>query len=346
MSIRIPSILLALALVGCDGKDSTGDDTSTTDVPADTVEDTATDDAPTDVPADTATDAPDDPTCMLPEVPCATSEQACHETPCTPPVSPTCMAGHVVDEAGDPIYCQGVVACAGGACFPGKSDEDGFFAIDIPATGISHLGLYFPGSPPRHTPFCRFDDLCDGPNHLCDPFVLRLAPTTGTAVPEPPGLGEPPPPLTEDVRIEAADTAAVILPAGAELKLPIGAEYWMALTRYPLDEDVPCFVDPENLPLALYVVTPYDTLVIEEGTRIEPVLINAALDLPNTTSLPADTVLDVYVVGGVHPDHADLEEGQWMPLTTATVTTDGTRIQTADGDGLGYLTWFGIYPAS
>jgi hypothetical protein len=235
------------------------------------------------------------------------------------------------------------VACTAGTCYPGNSDENGFFAVPIPATGISDLAIYFPGTP-RHSPFCRWDDLCDGEMRICDPFMLRSAPTSGTEIPSPPAPGDPQPTLTEDIRIEG-DDAAVILPTGAEIKLPIGAEYWLALTAYPLDEDTPCFIDPADPPLALYVVTPYDVLVIEPGTRFDPVLFPAALDLPNTTSLPADTVVDVYVLGGVHPDSAGLHEGQWAPLTTATVTSDGTRIQTGPTEGIGYLTWFGVYEA-
>jgi hypothetical protein len=64
-------------------------------------------------------------------------------------------------------------------------------------------------------------------------------------------------------------------------------EPWVALTRFPLDEHVPCFLDPSNLPLALYAVTPMDTMVIEPGTHLEPILRTARLDLPNETDLAA-----------------------------------------------------------
>ena len=36
--------------------------------------------------------------------------------------------------------------------------------------------------------------------------------------------------------------------------------------------------------------------------------------------------------------------GEWRSWTTATVSADGSRIQTADGEGIAYLTWFGLYP--
>ena len=91
-----------------------------------------------------------------------------------------------------------------------------------------------------------------------------------------------------------------------------------------------------------------DTLFIEPGTMVTPVLRSADLDLPNETGLAAGSVVDVFVLGGAHPQDAGLAEGEWSAVTTATVTvtTEGTRIRTAPGEGLGYFTWFGIYPAT
>ncbi len=329
-------LVAALAFSACDAKSTPSADTSTQDTLADSLDDT-----PVDVPDDTATDASDpvpDPTCHLPDAPCAAPDIACHDTACTPPRNPTCIAGHVVDEAGLPIFCQGVVACTSGTCYPGNTDETGFFSVPIPASSVSYLGIYFPGSPPRHTPFCRYTDLCDGANRLCDPYVLRLAPSSGTPAPD----NET---LTADITVTADDGAVLTLPAGKDLKLPIGAGEWMALTRYPIEEDVPCFIDPDDLPVALYVVTPYDTMVIEPGTRFDPVLAPAELDLPNTSSLAANAPVQFYVLGGVHPEPAGLEEGLWGLFATGTVSADGARIRTDPGQGIGYLTWFGVYLA-
>jgi hypothetical protein len=196
--------------------------------------------------------------------------------------------------------------------------------------------VYFPTNPPRHSPFCFTDALCDGPVHLCTEFVLYPAPTSGTPVPE----GE----LGSEIRVTASDGAALVLPAGSEMRLPIGAPMWLALSRFPLEEHTPCFIDAASPPAALYVVTPLDTMVIEPGTVVEPVMVPAGLDLPNATGLAAGTVVDVFVVGGGHALEAGATEGEWRQWTTATVSADGSRIRTADGEGIGYLTWFGIYP--
>lgn len=329
-SILIGVFVVSVAL-GCNGEAQDEEIDTAVDAVVDVVEETPDDQG------DAAT------TCNLPETPCMAPDASCHETTCTGAVSPECVAGFVVDDTGAPLYCQGGVACAGTRCYPGHSDETGFFAIPIPSGDINVVSLYFAGNEVL-SPFCRYEGLCDGGNRFCEPFVLRSSPTSGTAVP----YDSPDPPtLTEDIRIEASDTGALILPAGAEVKMGIGIfdsgeDEWMALVRYPIDEDVPCFVDPENLPLALYVVWPHDTLVTQADTFTDPVLTNAALDLPNETGLAEGTVVDIYVVGGVHGDYADLDEGEWGPVTTATVTSDG-RIQTHPADGIGYLTWFGVY---
>jgi hypothetical protein len=151
-------------------------------------------------------------------------------------------------------------------------------------------------------------------------------------------------PLTADIRVEADDGAALVLPAGAEVLPPIEAEQWIALTRFPLEEHQPCFVDPASPPLALYAVTPMDTFVIAPGTMVDPDLRPAALDLPNDSGLDPGDEVAVFIVGGGHAADIDAHEGDWIQATTATVSADGTRIQTAPGDGIGYLTWFGVVP--
>ncbi len=111
-----------------------------------------------------------------------------------------------------------------------------------------------------------------------------------------------------------AHQIAVVLAAGDEVLLPLGAAATtVALSRFPLAEHVPCFIDPAHLPLALYVVTPVDSYVIEPGTMVDPVLRSAALDLPNETSLPAGTVVDVFVLGAVHAATAGLVWMRMMP---------------------------------
>ncbi len=277
---------------------------------------------------------------------CMESTEACFEGGChAPPFDTTCIGGTVVDSTGAPKQGQAVVACTEGTCFFGRSDCAGFFTIPIGATSHPDLSVYFPvpmDGVGHHSPFCHYTELCDGSVHMCTDYVLYDAPTTGEAVPESTGPTDPNP-LPAEVRVEASDGGALILHAGDEVDLPLFTDPWVALTRFPLDEHVPCFIDPENLPLALYAVTPMDTMVIDPGTHLDPVFRFASLDLPNETGLAAGTALDVYVLGGVHPVDYGLFEGEWADSADAEVTTDGTRIQTVAGQGVGYLTWIGIY---
>ncbi|MBI4917397.1 MAG: hypothetical protein HY825_16280 [Acidobacteria bacterium] len=342
---------LGLALGwACHGDDGTGDagsrDADAMDGDA-VAEDAAEEEASeagdvVDDPDDGGSDDGDEPThCTPPATPCTTDSTTCQGPAChSPPFATSCVGGSVTDGAGAPLAYQGVALCAGSRCFFGCSDEDGWFAVHLPeGSSVDQLAVYFPSGGRRHSPFCRLQDLCDDAIHVCTEFKLYTAPTGGSDV----GYGE----LAADVRVEAEDGAALVFRAGSEVLLPIEAlTTTVALTRFPLEEHVPCFIDPANLPLALYAVTPMDTLFIEPGTMVTPVLRSTDLDLPNETGLAAGTVVDVYVIGGSHPQDAGLLEGEWRALTTATVTADGTRIRTAPGEGLGYLTWFGIYPTT
>jgi hypothetical protein len=333
--------LLAIASWACDGNGGTSD---TGDHDADAVrDDVAVPDTEADGENPEADDAgPDDagPDDAAPDhaPPCMESSAACVETAChAPPFDPDCVGGTVRDSAGDGIPYQAVALCGGTHCYFGYADVDGFFGVSVPdGVTLADLALYFPSAQPVLTPFCRYDQLCDGAIHLCDDFRLFPAPTAGTDV----GYGT----LAEEKRIVAEDGAMLVFPAGDEVLLPIDAvESWVALSRFPLAEHVPCFVDPANLPLALYAVTPHDTYLIEPGTMTAPVFRPAALDVPNETGLAAGTVVDVYVLGGSHAVDAAMAEGEWRATTTATVSTDGTRIRTAAGEGFGYLTWFALY---
>jgi hypothetical protein len=272
-------------------------------------------------------EAPPPPPCVLPEEPCIS--EACH----APPFALECVGGWILDGAGDPIPGQGVSPCVHDVCYRASTREDGWFAVPLPPDPpIEVIKFSFPGTGPRLRPFCRLDALCDGSVHLCATFVLREGPTSGTAIPE----GE----LAGEIRVEAEDGAALLLPAGAEIEISPGAERWMALSRYPLEEDAPCFVDPADPPLALYAVTPSSSYVFVPSSHT---MTPAGLDLPNPTGLAPGAEVDVWVLGGVYTTHIDIEEGDWIRRAGAVVSMDGARIRTRPGEGIGYLTWFGVY---
>ncbi len=292
-------------------------------------------------------DAPDievqDGPCMLPDVPCV--EEACHE----PPYHIGCVGSTVVDREGNPVTDQRVTLCGGGVCgglvcmAVHLTDTVGWFSVPFPPDVDidSGLGVQFPGRQFLN-PYCRFFDLCDGLVNLCYEFILYPAPTEGTALTVD-GLGA-------DLAIESTDGASLVLPEGARL---VNSEFylpemqWMALSRFPLEEHVPCFLRDQDLPMALYAITPHDSLVLEEGTDVlDESFMHAMLDLPNFEDDPPGTRFDVYIVTGLEATLFDLKLGQWERWTSAVVTPDGGRIQTPPGEGLNYLTWFGIYRSS
>jgi hypothetical protein len=319
-------IAAALAVVGCgDDGDATpddgGGDATEADVPADDGGDVGGEEA--------GDDAADPPRCMEPA-------GTCRDTACSDgPFTVTCLGGTALDPLGAPVADRPVVGCAGGRCFFGRTGSDGFFAVAIVSDPVPGIGLYFPGEEPLLTPFCHIEALCDGAVHACDDYQLYPAPATGTAIP----LGT----LTADLRVSSDDGGAVVLAAGDEVMLPLGVEERLAFTRFPLDEHVPCFIDPDDLPESLYAAYPADTFVIEPGTTALPVLRPVEMDLPNRTGLPAGTAVEFRVVGGSHAADADLEEGVLVPWATGVVGADGTRIATTPGSFEGYFTWFAVY---
>lgn len=277
---------------------------------------------------------------------CMESSTECTGTCKTPPYEIPCVGGVIQNENGDPLPGQTAVVCveytaAPSACRYGTADEMGFFSVRIPdVSTVERVALYFTTDPPHHTPYCELYNLCDGNVRVCEPWTLYPAPTEGTDIPE----GE----LTEDIRIEAEDGAALIFRAGTKVDLPITAMIaglGGSLSRFPLDEgrQLPCFIDSDNPPLALYVFTPIDSMVLDPDI-LEPTPVPASLDLPNDTNLPAGTEVDIFVVGGGHPTVYGTHEGEWSSAVTATVTKNGERIQTADGEGISQLTWFAVYP--
>lgn len=272
-----------------------------------------------------------------PPPPCVGQEAACTAVAChAPPLAPTCLGGLVLDEGGAPLSGQPAVVCAAGRCHSGRTDGAGWFAIPLPSPSVERVAVAFPGTRPLGEPFCPVAALCDGPVATCEPFRLLPAPTSGTPVPAGP--------LAAELRLEADDGGALLLPAGAEVLVPIDREPWIALRRYPLEDDRPCFVDPAAPPLALYAVTPADTYVAERGTWPAPVLAPAGLDLPNDGGLPPGAEVSVRALGGLLAAEAGLVEAEWREVAVATVTEEGARIRTAVGEGVAYLTWIGLFP--
>jgi len=108
----------------------------------------------------------------------------------------------------------------------------------------------------------------------------------------------------------------------------------LAATRLAPTTDGLCFLDaPESLE-AVYAFSPEGDL--KEST--------AALRIPNSTGLAADTVVDLYVLGGLScslASGAKVKEGDWVKFGQATVSSDGSVIEASGENGLPCINWFG-----
>lgn len=171
------------------------------------------------------------------------------------------------------------------------------------------------------------------PVELAGEGVLELEPLVlyeAEAAPNLPPLGDPDAvrtvALQDGVEIELAPTMFLDCYEdgfGCEgVYTPLGARKIDA---------TPCFIDPENAPDALYAFTVSNQL---EGGGAE-------LRVPNANGLAAGSEVDFYIVGGVQlhlADGTEVEEGDWVPFGTGTVSADGSTIE---GVKLPFLTWFG-----
>jgi hypothetical protein len=105
----------------------------------------------------------------------------------------------------------------------------------------------------------------------------------------------------------------------------------LGVRRLDASDPTPCFVDPADPPDALYAFT-VEIDVEGEGFPVR---------LDNHQNLAPDTVVDLFVQGALACELADgtpIEEGEWVRVGTATVSSDGQHIE---GGRLPCLNWFG-----
>ena len=77
---------------------------------------------------------------------------------------------------------------------------------------------------------------------------------------------------------------------------------------------------------------------------------SAKISFPNTMGYAPGEEIQLYVLGNldcsIEGMTESLEEGDWVPVATATVDMGGARIQTMDGAGIPCLSWLGYGPSA
>jgi hypothetical protein len=249
------------------------------------------------------------------------------------------LSGTVVDETGAGVPNAMMQLCVYGdgpeprlkCLIPVDTGCEGEFEIPIGETDRCITGATIRSLVPQQntsTAYCHVDlTRASATMELSDPVVL-FDTVSATEVP----------PLGENNEREAART--VVFEDGLEIDF-IPKE-WFANQSSDYNLLAVRSIDPSATGLC-FLSTPVDALyafspegdVTNEGFPIR---------FPNAQSLAAGAKVDLYMLGGLDchtGDGTKIHEGDWEKYGTATVSADGTKIESDDGSGLACTTWIG-----
>ncbi|MBW2460202.1 MAG: hypothetical protein JRH11_01065 [Deltaproteobacteria bacterium] len=243
--------------------------------------------------------------------------------------------GTIETESGGPIAGARPQACIrrspGRAltCLePPTADAAGVYIIEVPdefqCWASAALRMLLPEGG-YATTYCDLDPspTVDGVLTLADAHVLYATPP---AITRPP-IGD------------ATAMRTVVFDDGLEMdivpdRLGFGVDYdALSGRRVPVGSDAPCFAAGAGL-AGLYGFG-------EEGSADGG---GVPVRIPNTTSIPAGTRVELLLVGGLATELADgtpVEEADLVAYGTGTVSADGTFVESDPGSELPYFTWLG-----
>lgn len=266
------------------------------------------------------------------------ADGSCEESrdPDLEPDDVTKVAGKVVDAQGNPVVGLFVQPCtyAGDTekCHKATTSDDGSFTLAF-APAIKITGLHVRFVSDDFTPaacYWDFEDLPLEKNQVSfgEPFVLEA-------------MGEPV--ATVDVGSQAAEISA------DGLAFSVGDGEWfpgifeasgIRVKKLDLAAHLPCFVPADNVPDALYAMTP-DWLSFSTPGGLE-------VTFDNSAGLAAGGKVTLYVLGGLDTkirvldgDPIHLHTGDYYELGTGTVSGGGTKIVSDPGMGLPAMGWIG-----
>jgi hypothetical protein len=241
------------------------------------------------------------------------------------------VSGTLVDETGAPSVGSKAQLCVRVApteillCLrPSDSDETGYFAISVPGNARcmdkATMRMVRPLAD-RAASYCALD--IDAPNewlNVARPLPL-FATRRATTLP-PKGTGD--------------NLLTVAFPNGLELDV-VPNKYFPGAGTYEELAAETVQVD-SNDACTLAGEAPFDGVIAfsPEGDFHD----RAAVRIPNTQNLPANSAVNIYVLGGIgctNDQNEDLPEGKWTQIEGGTVSADGTTINVTPG--LPCLSW-------
>lgn len=253
------------------------------------------------------------------------------------------VRGNVIDESDAPVSDMLMTVCGPGGCEPDESDASGAFTIDVgfPIFVDDWSTIPHGREMGKLVYYFAFDPEEPGP--VIDLGTVRLLDT--------PTGGDPLVVKTDNGGAPAQtvvhDGVTLSVPAGVRVNLDfddvsLGDEGKLFRARAVPSAFTDEFVDPALSAAVLYALTPFDArfdLESAPGTDAK-----VTLSFANTTGLAADTPVEFLELGSFIV--GDLEAGDYAVVATGAVSADGTTIEMDPGEGVTFLTWIAIRPAS
>jgi hypothetical protein len=248
------------------------------------------------------------------------------------------VEGRVVDAQGNPVADVLTTVCGARQCNPGVAAADGRFRADVGFPLVLRDYSALPHGRPNRTSF-YFQLPLDAVGPVIDVGdlpMLDLPPTGPMLVVKTDNAGAPAQSVTSgDVTLDVAEGVRVLLDvedvaAGEDGKL-------FRVLDVPEDKRT-VFLDASAGAFALYALMPFEAGFDIAETR-EPT--TARLSFANRAGLPAGSLVEVLALGTYQ--YLDwVSPGEFEPVATARVTTDGASIELDPGEGLRYLTWVAL----
>lgn len=232
------------------------------------------------------------------------------------------LSATVVDDEGKPVVDQLAQACGIDVCLARTTSGTG--DVDIrPDTlqDIRRVAFKY-GDGLRYAQFALLLDPEQTTHEVGTQTTLTLPPAAESSPLEPGSA-----PTSNGVRLVLADDSDVQFDL---LSFPDPEQHVFLAAAWPGEEAFPQAAQELDL-VALWALGPLKTEFCPP----------AALSLPNNTSLPAGTELEV-LLHVTDVAAAWGEYGSWGPVARAQVSEDGARIETVDGSGIPQLGAIGL----
>ena len=248
----------------------------------------------------------------------------------------TSVRGTVVDAEHTPLGALAVSVC-GNVCWYGESDATGAFAVQVGARIVpDQFSTLVHGRPTRTTFYWQLPSTATGKVDVGQLLALDLPADGAPLVVKTDKQGAPAQTVTHgDVTLD--------VPAGVSVKLDVedvalGTQGKLFRALAVPAELRDRFADPSLGLVSLHALTPFEAALVK-GTGGDST--TARLSITNVAGLSAGTAVEFLALGSyLFPEW--VKPAAFEPVSTGTVSNDGSTVDMDPGQGVSHLTWVGV----